>query len=133
MAVITIPFVFTPNTTIVSAQVNSNFSAIAAYLNTGTGSFAANGYAVLPGGLYIQWATATGVAYDGASASAVSFPTAFPTACFGVIPIPKNAYQTNAWQLSSQFDTPITTGCNINVSGAPAGTTGSVFYVAIGN
>jgi hypothetical protein len=134
MAVVTIPYSFVPNTVIASAQVNANFNALVAYINTNSGSsIAASGFIILPGALYVQWATATGVAYDGSSASAVSFPTAFPTACFGVIPIPKNVYQTNAWQLSSQFDTPTTSGCNINVSGAPPGTTGSVFYVAIGN
>jgi len=134
MAVVTIPYPnFIPNTVIASAQTNANNAAFLAYLNNGSGSFAAAGYNILPGGLYIQWATVANVAADGSAATATSFPIAFPTACFVVIPVPKNVYQTNAWQLSAQYDTPTTTGCNLNVSGAPAGQTVSVSYIALGN
>lgn len=43
-------------------------------------SFGATGYCKLPGGLIVQWGTVS--LADGGS-SAITFPTAFPTACIG--------------------------------------------------
>lgn len=133
MAVVTIPYSFVPNTTIISAQVNADFSAIATYLNTGTGSFSTSGYIVLPGGIYVQWANQAGVNADGSGATAVSFPIAFPTGVFTVVPSINNAYQSNAWELTCHWDTATTTGFNINVAGGPSGKTVTVSYFAVGN
>lgn len=47
-----------------------------------TKSLATNGYQKLPGGLIIQWGS--GQSIPGSGSVAVSFPTAFPNACFTV-------------------------------------------------
>lgn len=133
MANVVIPYTFSPATLAQSAQVDANFTAIANYENGGNGSFAANGYAYMPGGLLIQWASIASVAFDGAALTAVVFPIAFPTACFVVIPSIKNVYQTNPWAMTIQFDTPTVTGFNVNVAGAPASSTGTIAYIALGN
>jgi len=44
-------------------------------------SLSANGFQFLPGGLVLQWGTATG---SGAGTT-INFPVAFPTQCFGVV------------------------------------------------
>ena len=151
MSLLTIPYSFTAGTLIQSAQVNTDFSAVAGIINgnidttnigpaginiskiVAAGTAAASGYVVLPNGIYLQWATVSSVAADGSAATAVTFPVSFPTACFVVIPAIKNAYQTNAWELTVQFDTPSKTGCNVNVAGSPASSTVAVTYIAIGN
>jgi hypothetical protein len=46
--------------------------------------FAANGYQRLPGGLILQWGSATTAA---GGSLAVTFPIAFPTACRAVLPM----------------------------------------------
>ncbi len=132
MANVVIPFVFSSGTLIQSAQVNSDFTALANYANGGNGSFAANGYAYMPGGLLLQWASVNSVDFDGAALTAVTFPIAFPTACFVVIPSIKNVYQTNPWAMTIQFDTPTVTGFNVNVAGAPATSTGTIQYISLG-
>lgn len=93
------------------------------------------GYVILGNGVYLQWATIANVAADGSAAKTVSFPVPFPTACFGVgSPTIINAFQTNPWALGApQVDTVTTTGFNVNVQGAPAGSVVSIFYTAIGN
>lgn len=45
-------------------------------------SLASNGYAVLPGGVVVQWLT-TGAAGSGVNGS-VAFPISFPSACTGI-------------------------------------------------
>jgi len=45
----------------------------------GASSIGSAGYYTLPGGLIIQWGTVSG------SDPTVTFPTAFPTACYGVV------------------------------------------------
>jgi hypothetical protein len=131
-ALISLPYIFQPNTLAQSAQVNADFSVIASYINNGIGTFSGTGYVVLPGGIYLQWGTINGVKADGSGASAVSFPTTFPNACFGLSPSIQNAFQSNPWGLTVQWDTPTLSGFNLNVGGAPASSTVSVFYVAIG-
>ncbi len=53
-------------------------------------SLAANGYVKLPGGLIIQWGTATTAS---TGAATVTFPLAFSTACWGVF-VEENASNT---------------------------------------
>uniref|UniRef100_E6QP78 Putative tail fiber protein gp53-like C-terminal domain-containing protein n=1 Tax=mine drainage metagenome TaxID=410659 RepID=E6QP78_9ZZZZ len=134
MSLVTIPFVFQPNTTIASSQVNQNFAALANYINGGTGVFAANGYVVLPGGIYLQWGTLAGVAADGSAQATVTFPVAFPTSAFQVVPAIDNAYQANPWALGAPQTTALgLTSFAVNVEGGPAASTVTIRYFAIGN
>lgn len=130
---ISLPFSFSPNTLAKSSEVNADFNALALYINAGIAAGTANGYTALPGGIYLQWGTVNSVAADGASASAVTFPIAFPTSCFGLVATVKNAFQSNPWGLTVQWDTPTVSGFNLNVGGAPAAQTVAVFWTAIGN
>lgn len=133
MALIALPYSFVPNTNIASAQVNANFNTLANYINAGSGNFIANGYAILPGGLYLQWGSAINVAADGSAPTVVTFPAPFPNACFQFVPAIQNAYQTNNWGLSVQYDTPTKTNANVNVALGPAASTTTVSWFAIGN
>jgi hypothetical protein len=53
-----------------------------AFLSDFDKSLATNGYQKLPGGLIIQWGS--GQSIPGSGSVAISFPTAFPNACFTV-------------------------------------------------
>jgi hypothetical protein len=130
---VSLPYNFQPNTLAQSAQVDANFNSLLSYINAGIGTFTGNGYWVGPGGIYIQWGTVTGVKADGSGASAVTFSTTFPTAVFGLVATVENAFQSNPWGLTVQWDTPTVSGFNLNVGGAPASSTTSVFWIAIGN
>lgn len=134
MAVISLPYSFVPNTTIISAQVNSNFSTLASYVNTGVGAFtAAAGYAVMPGALYIEWGQQASVASDGSLATTVTFNTPFPTACFVVICQIVNAYQSTPRALTVQTTAVGASSFQVNVAGGVASETVTVHYMAIGN
>jgi len=65
-------FTFNKTTNAVSISSNS--------LTLGTSSVAASGYTFLPNGLILQWGTST----QTTGAGSVTFPIAFPTACFSV-------------------------------------------------
>ncbi len=131
-----VPYTFSPGQTISSAQVDANFAAIVAALNSGGGgSFTpSTGYVILPGGLIAQWGIATGVAADGAAATPVTFDYTFPTGLLGK-PICgiSNPYQTDPWSLSApQTDTETASGFNVNVAGGPVGSTVTIGYWAVG-
>lgn len=131
---ITLPFTFVPNTTIVSAQVNQDLQTLLNAFNSGLGqSFTASGYAILPGGLYVQWGSVT-VDADGAAAASATFSQPFPT---GLLAKPicgiSNNYQTNQWELSAPQTTGETqNGFNVSVAGGPQGSTVTVSYLAVG-
>ncbi|MGH7745997.1 MAG: gp53-like domain-containing protein [Candidatus Dormibacteria bacterium] len=97
-----------------------------------TGSGAANGSAVFPQVAVLAWGSVASVAADGSAATAVVFPSAFGTACWQVMACIDNPYQTNPWGLTIQTDSPSKTGFNVNVAGAPASSTVTVRYYAIG-
>lgn len=69
-----------------------------------------NGYVKLPGGTIIQWGTSTGFnnAYVGAT---VTFPLAFPTACFNVNATVKTGSATVHNQVSAQVSGISSTQC----------------------
>ncbi len=65
--------------------LSTNGTALSwAVAGVGTSTQSANGTATLPSGLILKWGTTTTFALDTGGYS-VSFPTAFPTACFMVI------------------------------------------------
>lgn len=129
---VTIPNAFSANTLIQSAAVNANFTALANYCNSGSGSFAASGYAVLPGGIVLQWGSSSTDAGLGGETT-VSFPEAFPTNVFQVVASVDNATLTNPWVLSAQTNALTTSGFKLNVTGGPTGNNVTVRWFAIGN
>jgi hypothetical protein len=62
----------------------SDVAVTPAALQISSRLFAANGYQRLPGGLILQWGSATTAA---GGSLAVTFPIAFPTACRAVLPM----------------------------------------------
>jgi len=130
MALVTIPYNFTPNTLAQSAQVNANFAALANYLNNGSGVLGNNGYVRLPGGLILQWGTATLVPADGSATATINFPLLFPTGVFRFIPAIDT---TSAWMLSCNVGAVVAASATVLVGGAPAGSTVSVGYYVLGN
>ena len=61
-------------------------ATLAAALQGGNQSLAANGYQKLPGGLILQWGTLASI--NAATASpTITFPVAFPSTCIVVLPI----------------------------------------------
>lgn len=90
----------------------------------GTLSAAASGYQILPSGLIIQW----GVGRTAGGTAAITFPIAFPSACYATFP---------AWKLSGVSNTysvftsgaPTTTGFNVAAS---SGYAADFFWFAIG-
>lgn len=123
---------FQPDTTIVSAQVNANFAAIVAALNSGGGgSFVpAGGYVILPGGLTIQWGTVS-VKVDGSADAPVAFSIPFPNALLA------KPYcgisESNPWALGApKTNTETANGFNVRCTGGPAAATTTVGWLAIG-
>lgn len=100
---------------------NAYLSSLQSFKTTATSS----GSQASPGGIIRQWGIFTASSTAGA-ATAVTFPTAFPTACWGVRCTPFTASTTliGAW-----YDTPTVGGFNGH------GSTGSlaVFWEALGN
>jgi hypothetical protein len=86
----------------------------------------ANGYIVLPGGLYMQWGSFA--APSGGPVSA-TFPIAFPTACFVVVP---SQGQSTSYGYPFAITGKSTTG--FVASDATGGIlAGTCYYIAIGN
>lgn len=133
MAIITLPFNFVPNTTIVSSQVNADFNTLANYVNSGVGVFSFTGYVVLPGAIYVQWDLLLNVKADGSGATTATFATPFPNNLFQVVAQVSNPFQSSPWALTIQTTAEGSTGFSVNVAGGPAGSTVSVRYMAIGN
>lgn len=83
---------------------------LAAFVGTNQ-SLAANGYQKLPGGLIIQWGTTTTIITNGTLA--VTFPTAFATACYAAMVTQKDALGANeamGWSASGLSTTGMTIG-----------------------
>lgn len=86
-------------------------------------SLAASGYQKLPGGLIVQWASYT------ESASNLSFPIAFPTACLAISATHKAAVGTSASACNVAIISTSQFTLNIGTSGATAL---DAFVIAIG-
>jgi|GEM_PF-1559972 len=73
-----------------NAETDAGSSALIAVtpasLQIATRSLAANGYQRLPGGLILQWGAVARASRTLSAAAVVTFPLAFPTACYAVIP-----------------------------------------------
>lgn len=92
-------------------------------------SLGANGYKKLPGGLIIQWGTAT--VSDGSGGAPVTFPTSFAASCYAVIAVNAlNLYASVAVTAKS------TTGCTIKghfeSTSNPIPNSNTFYYLAIG-
>lgn len=86
-------------------------------------------------GVTFKWGTIPNVAWDGSAATPVTFTSltpnigAFSSVNFGVILQPLN---DTGYLLAYSPSASSTTGFTINVTGAPPGTTGSVFWISFG-
>lgn len=115
---------------ITASQIASNAVSFIKLLSTDwTSSLGTSGYQKLPSGLYIQWGSTGSIA--SASSAAVSFPIAFPTACFQVIPGIQSdsaavTTSTGQWGTGGYS----TTGCSIYNRTSVACTFN---YIAVGN
>lgn len=92
-------------------------------------SIADPGYITLPSGLIIQWGTSAAIAAGGGQA--VTFPLAFPTACFRVLTSPyTSANNTSVFSVGARAVT--TSGFTATNN---SGTSGSVSasWIALGN
>lgn len=86
-----------------------------------------NGYSFLPGGLIIQWAALSAISNN----QEVTFPIAFPTACFVVVPGGGRSASSST-QPTINFDqhTLTRTGFNTAIIGTQPI---NYYYIAIGN
>jgi hypothetical protein len=98
------------NKTVNGSQLVASSVAYAKLLTTDwTNSQAASGYQKLPSGLYIQWGNfATGsVAGNNFANGTLTFPNAFPTACFNIIFNPSRG--ANAYLYMGSYGVPTAT------------------------
>lgn len=116
--------------TAVSAFVNdSQYLTLGSF--TGAQSVASNGYCTLPGGLIMQWGVTPAIATD--TTTPVTFPVAFPHACFnvqGTCDYVGNVSSDCIAQVTAITRTGLTM---MRDSGGGAGQTGVVYWFAIGN
>lgn len=100
-------------------------AGLSAFLGTNQ-SPAANGYQKLPGGLILQWGFRTAAA----GSVAVSFPLAFPNACFSVTATRAAAGSGDYWppQIQSVSKTEFQ-----YIQSGNSGVGMSVYWMAIGN
>jgi hypothetical protein len=134
MAIVTIPYSFSPNTQILSAQVNANFNVLAGYLNSGGMSdvFNASGRITLPGGVQMCWGSQD-VPVDG-EPTFVTFAEPFSTQCWTVVVSADNPYASNPWALSASSNSPALNGFTGTLAGGPGGgAVALIRYIAIGN
>lgn len=80
----------------------------------------------------LQWGTQNTVPADGSSEVNVSFGSAFASSVAGVTATVVNTYQVTPLELTVQVNTFSLTGFKLNVAGGTAGSTVSVFWMAIG-
>lgn len=88
-------------------------------------SFASSGYQKLPGGLILQWTTAT---ISGASSTSISWPTTFPSACRGALVTSNGAFMSTTSPGATSVST---TGAVLDCSSTSD--TPTVFVFALGN
>lgn len=83
----------------------------------GGGTTSSPGYSILPGGLIFQWGGATTPTTGNVTDIAITFPLAFPNACFGVFPCTARNVATDGQALNgSNFASNITkTGATISI------------------
>jgi hypothetical protein len=93
-------------------------------LKLGTNSLGNSGYQKLPGGLILQWGRGT----TASGTASVTFPVAFPSACFAVVP----GWNMGSNQSASAIEasTPTTTGFSVFSSPTYAF---DFFWIALGN
>jgi hypothetical protein len=91
-------------------------------------SLAANGYQKLPGGLIIQWGSTSALVTN--TDTAITFPTAFPTACLTVTMTRLTALGSN--EHSGQAATAVTTSGFTARQYSSAGTSAAHSWIAIG-
>lgn len=104
----------------------------AALASAFAGVAALNGYIPLPGGWLIQFGYLRGAYSEGGVA--VTFPTAFPTACYAVIPVAVNLPANNNYDVHVQNVSKSPTGASFyfNFSGSGSSTINGLDYIAIG-
>lgn len=111
------------------AVVNSAGTAIEF---VGARSFSANGYVKLPSGLIIQWGALTITGGD----IAVTFPTAFPTACYAVVATTAVGPDTTGTVYAAQVDGVLTGSFALHGRFAAASTAGlaavNARWIAVG-
>lgn len=96
-----------------------------------TSSIGTNGYQKFPGGLIWQWGTTSAIAED--TETNVTFPIAFPTACFQVQATCDYGGHTDS-DVIGQVCNITTTGVRImRDSGGGTGYTGVVYWTALGH
>lgn len=105
-----------PTTTTQSSGDASTKIATTAFVNPGS-SIGANGYTILPNGIYIQWGHAT------TTATTVNFPIAFPNNAFSV------AFTANV----SGGDTTYINVTSLTTSGFTTALGANRYWIAIGN
>jgi hypothetical protein len=120
----------TNDTTRASIDTSGNFilnSAGSINLNTlNTYTASGNGYQKLPSGIIIQWGKTASISTGGNAA--VTFPVAFPAACWVVLSTLEVASGSNSFGVS--HGTPSTTGVTLYSNGSVAG---PHTWIAIGN
>ena len=114
------------NTGAAAHPIDATIAQALAALGVVTSGVAANGYIILPGGLYVQWGNAGAVT----STLAVTFPIAFPNAVWSVVVTPFYASggHDNGLDITG---VPSLTGFTLNNSAATV--TGGSFWIALGN
>lgn len=92
-----------------------------------------NGYIKLPGGLILQWGGLTGSYAEGSVA--VTFPIAFPNACFRAFPVAVNQTATPDHDVFIQRVAQTTSGATFffNYDGGGTNAINGLDYFAIGN
>lgn len=128
MALVVLPYSFTPNTLIDATQVDANFAALAAYLNTPTRSFNPNGYVTLPGGLILQWGVANGPA---PGPTLVNFPLAFPNNVWSLAFAPNAG--TGSFQVTAQYGGLTLTGFELYILATGGSGSRNIAWIAVGN
>jgi len=99
--------------------------ALATYLGFTT-SASANGYVKLPGGIIVQWGSATGA--SGSTSVAATFPLTFPTNLYQIV----QNYGDSGHSGSIGITSSSTAGATFHITSTPSGTA-TVNYIAIGN
>jgi hypothetical protein len=149
MSLITIPFVFVPGTTISSSQVNADFAAITNVVNgnlDGTNfstifsslNLVAKGHATFPGGLIIQWGSPSSVPFDNSANLLVTYDIPFPNAVLAIATGVRENTQQAGTAAAISVATNVTgislplTQVNITAQGGASGSTGTIFWIAVG-
>lgn len=123
------PGATTQDVIIVSAAGKVDFPQLARTLGITAGS---SGACELPCGLLVKWGTLAGT-----GDVALTFPVAFPTACFGVLPVLVGSLGGSTSSTSSTVNSVTAAGCTIqkrfsNNGGLVGNASQDAFWIAIG-